>query len=137
MDKTSSPTLAMGARMTGLVPPLTTATLTTALLAGAAADISWEVWARLITPQLPGVGGPLEPAALIRSVFGFSSTLLAEVIHGIVGVVMQVYCLARRVAKRMDAEHDIDIVNVTLYWHFVAVTALITVATLAGFPRLV
>ncbi|UOM36832.1 hypothetical protein MRB58_05510 [Acuticoccus sp. I52.16.1] len=77
----------MGARMTGLVPPLTTATLTTALLAGAAADISWEVWARLITPHLPGVGGPLEPAALIRSVFGFSSTLLAEVIHGIVGVV--------------------------------------------------
>ena len=89
-------------------------------------------WALLHGPSADG----LDPTshvypAMVWLLFGWAA------LHGIVGVVMQVYCLARRVAKRMDAEHDIDIVNVTLYWHFVAVTALITVATLAGFPRLV
>ena len=57
----------------------------TILLAGAAADIAWEFWARAITPFL--VGGPLEPAALVQSVFGFNSRPLAELIHAIVGVV--------------------------------------------------
>jgi len=33
------------------------------------------------------VGGPLEPAGLVRSVFGFQNLVLAEVIHGVVGVV--------------------------------------------------
>lgn len=67
-----------------LLPPLTLATLITAVLAGLAADLLWEVWARGITPHL--VGGPLEPAALVQSVFGLSSRTLAEIIHGIVGV---------------------------------------------------
>lgn len=57
----------------------------TILLAGAAADIAWEFWARAITPFL--VGGPLEPAALVQSVFGFNNRALAELIHAIVGVV--------------------------------------------------
>ncbi|MAQ16380.1 MAG: cytochrome c oxidase subunit I [Sandaracinus sp.] len=56
-------------------------------------------------------------------------------IHLAVGVIMQGYCFARRAAKRMDAEHDADIVNVTLYWHFVALTLLVTVAAVAGFPK--
>jgi cytochrome c oxidase subunit I+III len=34
----------------------------------------------------------------------------------------------------MTAYHDIDITNVVLYWHFVAITVLITVAVIAGFP---
>jgi hypothetical protein len=57
----------------------------TALLAGVAADLTWEVWARAITPLW--VGGPLEPAALVQSVFGFQSLALAELIHAVVGVV--------------------------------------------------
>ncbi|WP_245943958.1 hypothetical protein [Acuticoccus kandeliae] len=56
-----------------------------ALVAGAAADLAWEVWARFITPIL--VGGPLQPAALVQTVFGLSSWTLAEAIHIIVGVV--------------------------------------------------
>jgi cytochrome c oxidase subunit I len=56
------------------------------------------------------------------------------VAHIALGVVMQLYCVARRAAGRMTAEHDIDIHNVTLYWHFVAITVLVTVATIAGFP---
>ncbi len=68
-----------------LLPALTTGLLVTAILAGAAADVAWEVWARLITPLW--VGGPLEPASLVLSVFGLKSRLAAELIHGVVGVV--------------------------------------------------
>jgi hypothetical protein len=57
----------------------------TIVLAGLAADITWEIWARLITPLW--VGGPLEPAALVQSVFGFNNLLLAEAIHATVGII--------------------------------------------------
>jgi hypothetical protein len=55
------------------------------ILAGLAADITWEIWARIVTPLL--VGGPLEPAALVQSVFGFQNVFAAEIIHAIVGIV--------------------------------------------------
>ena len=67
------------------LPPPNGRTLVTAIAAGAAADLVWEGWARAITPLL--VGGPLQPAALVQSVFGFSSWTLAEAIHLVVGVV--------------------------------------------------
>ena len=65
------------------LPPIDGRILTTAVLGGIAADITWEIWARLITPFL--VGGPLEPAALVQSVFGLASRPLAEIIHLAVG----------------------------------------------------
>jgi cytochrome c oxidase subunit I+III len=55
-------------------------------------------------------------------------------LHVVLGVIMLVYCTARRAAGRMTAVHDIDITNVTLYWHFVAGMAVVTVAVIAGFP---
>jgi cytochrome c oxidase subunit I+III len=55
-------------------------------------------------------------------------------LHIGVGVIMQLYCLARRLAGRMDARHDIDLVNVAVYWHFCLLTVLTTVAVIAGFP---
>ncbi len=54
--------------------------------------------------------------------------------HVAVGLIMQLYCVARRLAGRMTARYEMDISNVALYWHFVAVTVLITVAVIAGFP---
>ena len=56
------------------------------------------------------------------------------VVHLLAGVVMQLYCLARRARGRMTPDHDIDIRNVALYWHFAAITVVVTVAVLAGFP---
>jgi cytochrome c oxidase subunit I+III len=56
------------------------------------------------------------------------------VIHIAVGLIMQLYCIARRLAGRMTARHDIDISNVALYWHFSAIMTVITVAVIAGFP---
>ena len=55
-------------------------------------------------------------------------------LHAGVGAIMHSYCLARRVAGRMTARYDIDINNVVLFWHFVALTVFITVAVIAGFP---
>jgi hypothetical protein len=66
-------------------PTVSTRLIPTILLAGLAADLTWEVWARGITPFL--VGGPLQPAALVQSVFGFHDLFTAELIHAIVGVV--------------------------------------------------
>jgi cytochrome c oxidase subunit I+III len=60
--------------------------------------------------------------------------VLWTAVHAALGAIMQLYCLARRLAGRMTARHDIDIANVTLYWHFCALTVLVTVAVIAGFP---
>jgi cytochrome c oxidase subunit I+III len=60
--------------------------------------------------------------------------VLWTAVHVVVGVIMQLYCVARRLAGRMTAHHDIDITNVALYWHFMAITAAITIAVIAGFP---
>ncbi len=54
--------------------------------------------------------------------------------HLVVGLVMQMYCTLRRLAGRMTAQRDIDITNVALYWHFAAITAVVTSAVIAGFP---
>lgn len=70
---------------THLLPRLSTKLLVTIVMAGLAADITWEIWARTITPLL--VGGALEPAALVQSVFGFQNRFAAEIIHAVVGIV--------------------------------------------------
>ncbi|MFN7101654.1 MAG: cytochrome c oxidase subunit I [Pseudorhizobium sp.] len=54
--------------------------------------------------------------------------------HGGVGSLMLCYCLARSLAGQMTPKHDIDLSNVALYWHFMGLTALLTVVTLAYFP---
>jgi cytochrome c oxidase subunit I+III len=56
-------------------------------------------------------------------------------LHVVVGMIMQLYCLARRFFGRMTARHDIDITNVALYWHFTILTVVLTVLVIAGFPR--
>ncbi len=55
-------------------------------------------------------------------------------VHLGVGVVMTLYCLARSIGAKLTAEHDIDVHNVLLYWHFAMVTMAVTVAVLALFP---
>jgi hypothetical protein len=57
----------------------------TVLLAGLAAEVVWEIWARVLTPLW--VGGPLEPAALVQDVFKLKSRTAAEVIHVLVGLI--------------------------------------------------
>jgi len=97
----------------------------------------------LVASLLAGAGvaalieGPsrtaLDPAA---SVYAATVWLLVAWtgIQVVLGIVMQWYCVARRVAGRMTAQHDMDLANVVLYWHFTGVTALLTVAVVAGAP---
>ncbi|MCA1299145.1 hypothetical protein [Stappia indica] len=85
MNQGKSTTVSDSAALPALFPPLTAATLGTILLGGILADATWEIWARFITPLW--VGGPLQPAALVQSVFGFRNLALAELIHLVVGVV--------------------------------------------------
>ncbi len=56
-------------------------------------------------------------------------------LHVVVGVDHASLLRARGAAAgRMTARYDMDIVNVTLYWHFAAATVAITLAIIAGFP---
>ncbi|HTV68511.1 MAG TPA: cytochrome c oxidase subunit I [Rhizobiaceae bacterium] len=55
--------------------------------------------------------------------------------HGAVGIIMQLYCLARSVAGRLTPDHDMELHNVTLYWHFMLVTALVTFGVVGLFPE--
>ena len=77
----------------------------------------------------------LDPTA---SVYAATIWLLAiwSALHLAIGVLMQLYCIARRLAGRLTAKYDMDIVNVALYWHFTIVTVAITIAIAAGIPYL-
>jgi cytochrome c oxidase subunit I+III len=60
--------------------------------------------------------------------------LIWTALHVGAGLVMQLYCIAGSVAGRLTPTFDIDIWNVTLFWHFLLVTAVIAVAVVALFP---
>ena len=100
--------------------------------AGSVAAVVW-LWpagaALLAGPWMTG----LEPTNHVYAATVWILVIWTHV-HVYVGLIMQLYCVARRMAGRMTARHDIDISNVALYWHFVAITVVITVAVIAGFP---
>tara|TARA_R110002020_G_scaffold50864_4_gene144169 strand:+ start:9648 stop:12158 length:2511 start_codon:yes stop_codon:yes gene_type:complete len=56
------------------------------------------------------------------------------VVHAGVGCIMQLYCLARSFAGIMTARYDQDITNVTLYWHFLTITAFVAFGVIGLFP---
>jgi cytochrome c oxidase subunit I+III len=99
-----------------------------ALLAGMAAAIAGGA-ALLAAPLVSGMS---------PSVSAYNATVWALVVwtltHVLAGLIMQGYSLARRLAGRMTAVHDIDISTICVFWHFLAITALVTVAVIGGFP---
>ena len=48
---------------------------------------------------------------------------------------MQLYCLARSLAGRLTPQHDMELHNIALYWHFMLVTALCTFGVVGLFPE--
>ena len=54
--------------------------------------------------------------------------------HNAVGLLLQLYCMARILAGRLTARHDTDLSNATLYWHFLIVTGVLSFGTLSLFP---
>jgi cytochrome c oxidase subunit I+III len=95
----------------------------TLLAAGAAAAI-------LAGPYFTG----MNPASHIYPAIVWVLVIWTAV-HVAVGILMQLYCIARRLAGRLTPIYDIDVQNVTLYWHFMAITIGLTVAVIAGFPH--
>lgn len=63
--------------------------------------------------------------------------VLWTLVHTGIGLIMLLYCIARRAAGRMSHVHDIDIRNVALYWHFLVIMAVATPAVIALFPLVV
>ena len=55
--------------------------------------------------------------------------------HGGVGLVMQLYCLAGSLSGKLTPGYDADLWNVTLFWHFLALTALVACALLGPIAR--
>jgi len=97
---------------------------------GAAALLTVAGAAALIAgPRLTG----LDPTSHV-----YPATVWVLVVWGVahlaVGLVMQLYCVARRWAGRLTPVYDGDIRNTTLYWHFTAVTGAVTCAVIALFP---
>jgi cytochrome c oxidase subunit I+III len=56
--------------------------------------------------------------------------------HGALTIIMLLYVLARSLAGRMTPSHDNDLRNVTVYQHFIALSAVTTFPLLAFFPGL-
>jgi cytochrome c oxidase subunit I+III len=98
------------------------------ILLGAALATGGAV-ALVLAPKLSG----MNPVSHVYPAIVWT-LVVWTVAHVALGVLMQLYCFVRRLAGRLTAEYDIDIANVALYWHFVALTAFVTVAVIAGFP---
>jgi cytochrome c oxidase subunit I+III len=98
----------------------------------------------LIAAMLCGIGAALtlveSPTAtgMEATSHAYAAIVWALVVwtvsHLALGVLMQAYCVWSAAGGRLTPEHDIDISNVTLYWHFMIITAAVTVAVIAGFP---
>ncbi len=107
---------------------------------GATGGMRLALWASLVLACLGGAAGFLGPwtagmdpvshvyPAIVWTLVGWT------LVHAAVAVIMQGYCLARSLAGRLTPEHDIDLHNVVLYWHFLLVTAAITFAVVGLFP---
>ncbi|MDX6749781.1 cytochrome c oxidase subunit I [Geminicoccaceae bacterium 1502E] len=105
-----------------------TFTLRLALVAGTVLSLLGGA-ALLLAGWLPG----LDPTSHVYPAIVWV-LLIWTAVHAVLGAVMQLYCIAGSIAGRLTPRFDIDIWNVTLFWHFMALTALITVAVLALFP---
>ncbi len=77
----------------------------------------------------------LDPTAHVYPAM-VSALVVWTLAHVILGTVMQLYCLAGSVAGKLTPTHDADLCNVTLYWHFLALTALVTALVIGPVPRL-
>lgn len=110
------------------------ATLRSLAIGGAAGLATWEAFARLLTPQV--LGGPLEPAALIISLFENLLGLdpgrtAAEALHYVTGILLYplAYWILTRLARSLGPTLD------GLLWGVATwIIALGLFASLAGLP---
>ena len=109
-------------------------TLRDLCLGGAAGLLTWEVFARVITPEI--IGGPLEPAALIVSLFQNLCGIdpgrpAAEALHYVTGIALYplAYWVLTRLTVSLGPTAD-GVIWGVITW----VLALGLFASLAGLP---
>lgn len=109
-------------------------TLRNLCLGGAAGLLAWELFARLVTPEV--IGGPLEPASLIislfQNLFGFDpGRPAAEALHYVTGVALYplAYWLLTSLTLSLGPTAD-GVVWGVVTW----ILALGLFASLAGLP---
>ena len=93
-------------------------------------------------PALTMAGG----AALLASVWALDpvshvypamlwALAIWVVVHSGLGVIMQLYCLAGSIFGKLTPRYDADLWNVTLFWHFHGLSALVACAVMGLAPR--
>ncbi|TMV14982.1 cytochrome c oxidase subunit I [Arenibacterium halophilum] len=75
----------------------------------------------------------LEPTAHVYPAILWALAIWIAV-HSGAGVIMQLYCLAGSLFGKLTPRYDADIWNVSLFWHFVTISALVTCAVLGLAP---
>ncbi len=87
---------------------------------------------------LAGLAGPylhdMQPTVHVYPAIVWVISLWT-VLHGLVAIIMQLYCLVGSFAGRLTARYDADLCNVVLYWHFLMITALTSFGALGLFPE--
>ncbi len=101
-----------------------------ALIAAAAASAAGGL-AALAGPWTSG----LDPAAHVYPAIVWVLVIWVAA-HAALAIVMLLYVLARSLAGRMTPTHDGDLRNITVYQHFIALSAVTTFPLLAFFPGL-
>ena len=105
-------------------------------------SVSLARGALVAAPLLAGIGG----VALIGSVWMLEPTThvypailwalaIWVVVHTGVGVIMQGYCLAGSIFGKMTPRYDADIWNVSLFWHFHVLSAVVACAVMGLAPE--
>ncbi|MEZ0496638.1 cytochrome c oxidase subunit I [Sphingomonas sp. IW22] len=88
------------------------------------------VYAGLAGPWLAG----MDPEAHVYPAIVWTLAVWTAA-HSGVAIIMMGYTLARSLAGRMTPRHDAEIRNITVYMHFLALTAVVTYATIGLFPE--
>ncbi|MEX3314956.1 cytochrome c oxidase subunit I [Sulfitobacter sp. PS-8MA] len=109
--------------------------------ANARGQVAWARLALLLAPLAACAAGvaawaavrALDPTSHVYPAILWA-LMVWLVVHLGAGVVMQGYCLAGSLFGKVTPRHDADLRNVTLYWHFMAVKALVTTAVLGLAP---
>ena len=78
---------------------------------------------------------PLDPTAHVYPAIVCTIALWIGV-HTVLGMVMQLYCLAGSLTGKLTPRHYADLGNVTLFWNFLALSSLAACAVIGIAPRL-
>ncbi|WP_181706691.1 cytochrome c oxidase subunit I [Chthonobacter rhizosphaerae] len=131
------PMVAMGLLVAAWAATLAARRLNTAGRAGAVRLSLAVATVLTVAGGAAGLWGPwttnLDPTSDVYPAIVWILVIWA-VVHAGVAVIMLLYCLARSLAGRLTREWDIDMANVALYWHFMAITAVVTFGVVGLFP---